>query len=171
VFISIGFRGGRGIAGLTNTQKTAFVAAMHRITPLLLLAAACGDTQAPAPGEATTAIAAGAITLGCETNLDAGVPCEPCPGNIRSIQTDFPGDESNGVPIPLRDGGMTYILVYRQCDCPPPMGRSCGVDDAGVVHACPGLIWPSCPSRSGQMAPPATCASIAAEFQRVCAVP
>lgn len=137
-----------------------------RIIFSIALLAGCGSAVADMGG----ALAANAPTaIGCETNLDAGSPCEPCPGNVRSTQTDY-SSRGDIVPIGQLDGGVA--VSFRECDC-APNGCVSGRDDAGTFHACAiGILWRSCPLLPATATvPAATCAQIRSEFARACKYP
>lgn len=122
---------------------------------LVLLAVGCGS--AVAEENVSHAQTAAPVTDGCETNLDAGTLCEPCPGNSGSRQFDVFGEGGGAMVIPLPDGGTASVLTWRQCDCP---------DSSKHVQ----IVWRSCPPIPAGFngRPATTCAEIATEFAAAC---
>lgn len=119
---------------------------MRLIAALVLLAVGCGGAEAAtqaAGGDNTTA--SPAATAGtCETNLDAGTPCNPCPNSPRSVQKDTAPDPRSGV-----------VFSQRECDCPQ------------VHNGITGILWPSCPPAPPNEPHP-TCAGVLAEYKTAC---
>lgn len=135
---------------------------MRGMIAIVLLAVACGSAEAGTKPEAATQ----ATVAGCDTLLDAGTTCDPCPGNAGSTQADHL-NFGDGYSLP--DGGT--VLTFRECKCqPPPPGAVCGNDNAGVFHSCPtGIIWRACPPLPTALGYPATtCSGLAAEFAAHC---
>jgi len=136
-----------------------------RAMAIALVFAACGGGAVP-EGQPSAALTTPLVD-GCETNLDAGVVCDPCPGSPGQRQFDV---ENEGEGIPLPDGG--FLVAFRQCDCAPKVGEVCGLDSTGVFHTCAqGLIWRSCPpipAGFGGTYPATTCAEIQREFTAAC---
>jgi hypothetical protein len=79
----------------------------------LLLLVACGHQEPPQVPPPTPR-----PTAECETNLDAGTPCDPCPGAAREDQFDAIAQ------------GQTF--TQRRCFCDADGGRF--------------LAWNSCPA-------------------------
>lgn len=117
--------------------------------------AGCGGSASDFRSHAITAPA----VFGCETSIDAGVPCDPCPGNVGSTQTDYPSGPE-GIPVPLSDGGLEFVLSFRSCQCPAK---------AGATRI--GVVWRACPPIPAGFAgyPATTCAEVAKEFSALCA--
>jgi hypothetical protein len=129
---------------------------MKLAAALLLVAAGCGGAQA------ADSRSAQATTPVCETLLDAGTVCDPCPGSPRSVQTD------------------TTFGQFRECDC-PKRDRSVypkTTPDGGLYFGPPlSFWWAACthtitesPDGSLTTAPDQspTCAAMLAHYQSTC---
>lgn len=77
----------------------------------ILLSVGCGGTEPAAivqPPPAPTAI-------GCETNLDAGTPCDPCPGATIQRQFENPQGTARICGCGDADGGLGAYMQWESC--------------------------------------------------------
>lgn len=79
---------------------------------MLLLVGCGGAATSNKAGEAPPDYGAA-----CETNLDAGLPCDPCPGATIRSQTVTPAWTSTSCDRPLPDGGICG-MVWLGCGEP-----------------------------------------------------
>jgi hypothetical protein len=131
---------------------------MKLAVALLLVAAGCGGAQAADRTAQATAPT-------CETLLDAGVTCDPCPGSPRSAQID------------------SYFGQFRECECPTVDRTSYPkqIPDGGLYYGPPySLTWAACthsvtvsPDGAVTAAPESmpTCADALAHYQGTCLSP
>jgi hypothetical protein len=60
----------------------------------------------------------------CETNLDAGTPCDPCPGAISSEQIESPEWTTRRCGCRLANGGIAYVS-WVSCGLPAAAENTC----------------------------------------------
>lgn len=85
---------------------------MKRLILMAILAAGCGGTQAPATIQAPSG---NSPALGCETNLDAGTVCDPCPGATIQNQIEHDGWTERFCGCAAADGGTGAYMDWPSC--------------------------------------------------------
>lgn len=86
----------------------------------VLAIAACGGSTEPSAQDPRDQRASAV----CETNLDAGTPCDPCPGAISSEQIESPEWTSRRCGCRLANGGIAYV-AWVSCGLPAAAENTC----------------------------------------------